>query len=84
MALGSKRPPTRDERDSNLDSLASAVKEWGDEETKRLENETQFLRKVLKGRGAEGAATENLITAENWLVDEISAFVSFGRDDERG
>lgn len=84
MALGSKRPPTRDERDENLDALASAVREWGDEETKRLENETQFLRKVLQGRGAEGAATENLITAENWLVDEISAFVSFGRDDERG
>jgi len=68
-------PPTKDERDANLDALKSAVDEWADTETTRLENEVQFMRAVLKGRGAEDAATKNLAAGALKAVGEIDDFL---------
>jgi len=71
-------PPTKKARDANLDALQKAVDEWSDKERKRLENEVQFMRKVLKGRGASDAGTKNLDTASKLVQGEISVFLSFG------
>lgn len=79
-----KLPPTKDERDSNLDVLKSAVKEWGDKEKARLENEVKFVRAVLKGRtGSEKAGTQNLDALQEILKLEIEDFIAFGGDQNR-
>lgn len=80
----SKLPPTKADRDANLDALKSAVKEWGDKEKKRLENEVKFVRAVLKGRtGSEKAGTQNLNTLQKILKTEIEAFIAYGDDKHR-
>jgi hypothetical protein len=71
------KPPTKDERDANLDALQESVNEWVDGEKTRLENEVAFMRKVLKGRGATDASSQNLSSAENLVVAEIDAFLAF-------
>jgi hypothetical protein len=79
-----KAPPTREERDANLDALTSAVKEWGDKETARLENEVKFMRAVLKGRiGSEKAGTANLDSLSKLLQAEVDAFMGQGGDSNR-
>jgi hypothetical protein len=79
-----KRPPTKNERDANLDSLKSAVKEWGDKEKARLENEVKFMRAVLKGRtGSEEAGTQNLNTLQELLKLEIADFIATGEASSR-
>lgn len=81
---GSKRPPTRDERDENLDSLQEAVDDWGKREQDRLENEVKFMRATLKGRtGSEQAGTEALDAASDLLQTEIDDFIAFGGDEDR-
>lgn len=81
MAL---RPPSRTTRDANLDALSQATSKWGDEEKKRLENETKFIRSVVKGRGAaEKAGSANLATAGDLLQVEINQFIEFGPDTQR-
>lgn len=81
---GSKRPPTKTERDAHLDALQSAVDEWGEKEKSRLENEVKFMRAVLKGRtGSEEAGTQALDSASALLQAEIDDFIAFGGDDER-
>lgn len=73
-----RRPPTKDERDKNLDALKDAVKEWSDKETERLENEVKFMRSVLKGRtGSEQAGTKNLDQVSKLLQAEIDDFIGF-------
>ena len=80
-----KLPPTKDERDANLKALEDAVKEWGDTEKKRLENEVKFMRAVLMGRtGSETAATSALDSASALLQREIEDFLTYGGDEERG
>ena len=81
---GSKTPPTRKERDANLDALQNAADEWADKELTRLENEVKFMRAVLMGRtGSEKAGTESLDSASAILQAEIDEFIAFGGDDER-
>jgi hypothetical protein len=77
-------PPTKADRDANLDSLKSAVKSWGDKEKTRLENEVKFMRAVLKGRtGSEKAGTQNLDTLQKILELEVEDFIAFGPDANR-
>jgi len=81
---GSKRPPTKDERDENLQALSDAVKDWGKKEQDRLENEVKFMRAVLKGRtGSDKAGTTALDEAASLLQTEIDEFIAFGPDEER-
>jgi hypothetical protein len=68
-------PPTRKERDANLDALQSAVNEWAEKAQTRLENEVQFLRAVQEGRGAKDAATQNLAATLNLVTAEIDSFI---------
>jgi len=77
-------PPTKEARDKNLDELKDAVKKWGDEEKKRLENEVKYVRAVLKGRtGSEKAGTKNLEDLQKLLSKEIEDFVAFGPEKNR-
>ena len=69
------QPPTKAERDANLDKLKIAVDEWAESEKVRLENETFFMRSVLQGRGASDLGTKNLATASRLLQTEINEFL---------
>jgi hypothetical protein len=70
-------PPTRADRDANLDALQAAVDEWAESEITRLDNETQFLRAVLQGRtGSKELAQKNLASAGALLQAEIDAFIA--------
>lgn len=73
-----KTPPTKDERDANLDKLTEAMDDWFEDEKKRLENETKFMRSVLEGRGASDAGTKNLIEASALLQSEVDEFIVGG------
>ena len=69
------KPPTREDRDKNLDALQKGMDEWADKEIKRLDNESKFLRSVLNGRGATKAGTKNLAKASAAAVTEIDSFL---------
>jgi len=69
------QPPTKEERDANLDALQSAVDEWAEAEKTRIENGVQFLRAVKQGRGASGNGTSNLASISAVLVAEIDDFL---------
>jgi hypothetical protein len=74
---GSRRPPTKADRDANLDALQAAVDEWGEKERNRLENEVKFMRAVLKGRtGSEEAGTEALDAASTGYTVTHGTFES--------
>jgi len=73
-------PPTKDERDANLDALKDAVLEWGEKEAIRLEDETQFLRDVLKGRGASDAGTVNLEAGSELLQRAVTDYIVFAEE----
>lgn len=68
-------PPSKDERDANLDALKDAVLEWGEKEAVRLEEETQFLRDVLQGRGASDAGSTNLEAGSELLQRAVTDFI---------
>jgi hypothetical protein len=68
--------PTKADRDANLDKLKSEAKKYFDLETTRIDNETKFLRSVLQGRGARGAAAENLALAKELVQGEIDDFLT--------
>lgn len=79
-----KLPPTKTQRDANLDTLKTAVNTWGEKEKARLENEVKFMRAVLKGRtGSEKAGTQNLNTLQQILELEIEDFIAYGGDEKR-
>lgn len=73
-----KNPPTKAERDANLDQLKKAVDDWFEDEKKRLDNETKFMRSVLQGRGASDAGTRNLAAVSALLQVEVDEFVVGG------
>ena len=69
-------PPTKDERDANLDALKKATEKWVEIEKKRLEEEITFMRAVLKGRtGSDDLTTKNLGVGEALTQVEIDQFV---------
>lgn len=73
-----KNVPTKAERDANLDKLQKAVDDWFESEQKRLDHETQFMRKVLQGRGASDTGTKNLAAVSALLQVEVDQFVIGG------
>jgi hypothetical protein len=68
-------PPTRAQRDANLDALQAAVNQWATAEQSRLENETKFLRSILQGRGITAAGSANLAKVSSLVVSEINQFL---------
>ena len=72
-------PPTKAERDSNLDSLKTAVDQWAQWEMDRLENEVKFMRSVLQGRAASDAGSKNLAAAADLVQVEIDQFIVFSK-----
>jgi hypothetical protein len=71
----SAKPPTKDERNQNLEDLKKAVEDWAKSEKTRLENEVKFMRAVLKGRAASSTAQDNLAAISLKLVAEINQFL---------
>jgi len=71
-------PPSEKTRNTNLNALQSAVDEWAETEITRLDNETIFLRAVLKGRKASDVGAKNLDQASKLLQSEIAAFLRTG------
>ena len=72
------KPPTKKERDSNLDELKKAVDQWAQKEQVRLENEVKFMRLVLQGRSASQASSDNLAELSLKLIVEINQFLLTG------
>jgi hypothetical protein len=73
-----KTIPTKSERDGNLELLKKKVKEWADDEIKRLDNEAKFMRQVVKGRtGSEVVGQTNLIESSLLVQSEIDEFILF-------
>lgn len=68
-------PPTKADRDVNLELLKTTVSTWATQEQTRLENEVKFLRAVMAGRGASDTGTENLSAVSALLNDEINEFL---------
>jgi hypothetical protein len=69
-------PPTREERDANLDQLQEVFDEFVGAERTRLEDEIKFLRTVLDARGgAPDASAQNLASAGKLVQTEIDAFI---------
>jgi hypothetical protein len=68
--------PDKYTRDTNLDALKDAVREWVEKEQERLENENKFMREVLDGRGVSDAAARNLSEATAIAAVEISEFLT--------
>ena len=75
MAL---KPPTEFDRNKNLDALQTAVDEWAEKETTRLDNEVIFLKAVLQGRNASNVGTKNLAKTSTLLQSEINDFLRVG------
>lgn len=71
----SKVAPTVDARNANLDALQTAIDEWVESETSRLDHETRFLRAVLQGRGASDLGTKNLESALSLVQEAISQYI---------
>jgi len=72
-----KVPPTKDERDTNLQNLKQAMAQYYEEESNRLDNETKFLRAVLQGRGVSETGSVNLQEASALVQVEIDAYIGF-------
>lgn len=72
------QPPTKAERDANLDSMQTALDQWADSEKTRLENEVKFMRAVLQGRGASNTGSKNLASTSALLQTEINDFIVGG------
>lgn len=68
-------PPTRAERDANLDALKIAVENWSRDEIARLDSESKFLKAVLQGRSSSSIGTKNLRQAALNTVSEIDNFL---------
>lgn len=65
-------------RDARLDALKTAVDDFAKSETKRIENETKFLRTVLAGRGSDAVAVTNLLAGAEPLELEIARYIEAG------
>jgi hypothetical protein len=71
-------PPSESKRNENLDALKKAMDEFFEDEKRRLDNETKFMRAVLEGRGASDAGTRNLATQSALLQVEVDEFIAGG------
>jgi hypothetical protein len=66
-------------RDAKLDRLKEALDSWYRREKSRLEDESTFLKSVLRGRtGSERLSRENTAEAEVLVTDDISSFLEGG------
>ena len=76
MAISSRDQLTKTERDARLEALKSATEQWGQKETKRLEDDAAFLKSVLKRRSSAGQlAASGVEKAKDYLVQRISQFL---------
>ena len=76
MTISSSSQVSKENRDARLEALATAVREWGEKERTRLEDEVVFLKSVLRNRsGASKLASKNVEDAEFYLIDKINKFL---------
>lgn len=71
-------PPTKEDRDANLETLRTAVNEYVEQESIRLDNESKFMRAVLDGRAVQKTATVNLREGARLVSSEIEEYLTFG------
>lgn len=65
------------DRDAQLDRLKEAFDDWYSREKSRLEDESTYLKSVLRGRtGSERLAQENTTEAEVLVVNDIESFLA--------
>jgi hypothetical protein len=65
------------ERNSRLDTLGIAIKEWATSRRKKLKQQVSFSKRLLKGRtGSERLAQASVESASSLTVDEIDDFLT--------
>lgn len=66
-----------DARNQLLDDLKSALDEWHEHETQRIDDEVTFVKSVLRGRtGSERLARSNTAEAQILVIDDINSFLA--------
>ena len=74
MAVKDKKTQARNQR---LDDLQAATETWAEKETKRLNDQSAFGKRVLKGRtGSERLAQASVTSTKELVVDQINDFLT--------
>ena len=74
MTLKDKRTQKRNDR---LDDLKTATEAWATKETKRLNDQVTFGKRVLKGRtGSERLVQASVTSAKELVVDQLNDFLT--------
>lgn len=64
-------------RNQILDELKEALDDWHEQEIKRIDDEVEFVKSVLRGRtGSERLARSNTEEARILVIDDITTFLA--------
>lgn len=67
----------KEARDARLNALKQATTQWADKQTKYLNDQVTFAKRILRGRtGAERLTSTALTLGKNLVVDEIDTFLT--------
>ncbi len=70
-------PADTDRRNALLDQLKAAVDDWHEAESKRITDEAEFVKSVMRGRtGSERANRSNTAAARVLVIDDIQSFLT--------
>ncbi len=64
-------------RNARLEALKNATTQWADKQTKYLNDQVTFAKRILRGRtGAERLTSTALTLGKDLVVDEINTFLT--------
>jgi hypothetical protein len=64
-------------RDAILDELKTAMTQYFDKESKRINDEATFIKSVIRGRtGSDRLRASNVTTARILVLDDITSFLT--------
>jgi hypothetical protein len=64
-------------RNARLEALKNATTQWADKQTKYLNNQVAFAKRILRGRtGAERLTSTAVTLGKDLVVDEINTFLT--------
>ena len=71
---------SKTERNQVLDELVTATEQWRDHRKRRLTEQVDLAKRILKGRtGSQRLQNEMVQQASSLLVDEVEAFLTGSR-----
>lgn len=64
-------------RNARLEALKKATTQWADKQTKYLNSQVAFAKRILRGRtGAERLTSTAITLGKDLVVDEINTFLT--------